>query len=120
MTDINKELTIENHRKMWNWIAKQFKNPNRNLEDTSIMVLKEEYLEKYDPKNISITNSCYLCEYDDTPDCSFCPLEWPSGSCIEYNRGLFSLIRKEHDNKNWDMCARLAKQIADLPEKKEC
>ena len=29
MTDINKELIIENHRKMWNWIAEQYKSGSK-------------------------------------------------------------------------------------------
>ena len=107
---MTREEAISKHRKMWRWLAE---NPGK---------LKEDYLEEFDPEAAarSMPNiSCpYICEYvfDDTSpeDCFECPLEWPDGFCVDpgpCNEWEAAIARKDYVT-----AAKLARQIAELPE----
>ena len=125
---LSREEAIENHRKMWKWIAEE------TLKREKI-VCKEEYLEEYFP-NEDICYDCFCCEYgkqktnseeniEENIRCKFCPLDWGSdcstAQCMDKsyyndNSNLFALLAKI---SNWKEAAELAKQIAELRERKE-
>lgn len=123
---LTKEQTIKEHRKMWNWIAKQYKNGiNADVYD-----LKHEYLENKFP-NQHIKYNCFCCDYtydDYSKHCENCPLKWidSDGNLTNdcYHCGcLYYKIKKNsekcYENKeNIKKCLELAKKIANL-EKKE-
>ena len=69
---------IENHRKMWNWIADE-------TEKRQKAVTKEEYFKQNKLK--SVFCECYCCQYafdnseimrreDKCRDCEICPIDW--------------------------------------------
>ena len=128
---LSREEAIENHRKMWKWIAEE------TLKREKI-VCKEEYLEEYFPDE-SIRSGCFCCEYGKQKTnseenieenimckwCKFCPLDWGSdcstSQCMDKsffndNSNLFALFAK---TSSWEEAAKLAKQIAELPERKD-
>ena len=121
---ITKEWTIAEHRKMWRWIAEETLKRER-------IVYKKEYLEEYFP-NEDIRCNCFCCEYDkqktnseENIGCKFCPLDWGSdcstAQCMDKsysndNSNLFALLAKISD---WKEAVKLAKQIAELPERKD-
>ena len=115
--EITKSEAIENHRKMWNWIAEE------TLRQKCI-VEKEEYFEAHGITDIP-RYKCYCCEYDYSEAgfcCSNCPIEWGGifNSCNDRDKfgdnGLYALWYKTTD---YIKAAELAKQIAELPERKE-
>lgn len=67
---LTKEQAIEEHRKMWRWIAIE-------TQKRQIPVKKEEYLKKYFPDE-SIIKNCFCCEYDGFSECAYCPIYWNS------------------------------------------
>ena len=121
---ITKEWTIAEHRKMWWWIAEE------TLKREKI-VYKEEYLEEYFPDE-DICCDCFCCEYDkqktnseNDMKCKFCPLDWGSDcsttQCVDKNylAGEGNLFALWESTLDWKEAAELAKQIAELPERKE-
>ncbi len=112
--EITKSEAIENHRKMWNWIA------DETLKQKCV-VDKQDYFETHEMTDIPFSY-CYCCEYA-CRECSHCPIDWGGefGGCvsrdnIDDERGLYILWCKEPD---YIKAAELAKQIAELPERKE-
>lgn len=77
---LTKEQALEEHRKMWNWIADQY----RKGEQADIHTLKFRYI--FDNEEVdTVTNNCYCCEYSmrksgsDRPHrdmCLNCPVSW--------------------------------------------
>jgi len=114
MKTLTKSKAIAYHRKMWHWIADKTLKYKRK-------VTKEDY---FDAKHIKKKDrpfcNCYCCEYVEQGfwGCDICPVEWgdiPHCVGVGYPKsGLY---------KRWDTCsdyktaARLARQIAELPEK---
>lgn len=130
---LTKKQAIEEHRKMWNWIAEQYHN--RDVAD--VRTLKQEYVEANFPDR-AIINDCFCCEYasqftnEYEEICKYCPLEWPSteekfpceitGVIKDGLDGLVSKLYKsylmEHPKENTpENKSRIAKQIAELPER---
>ena len=115
--ELTREEAISKHRKMWNWIADRIEEEK---EYQDINYLKKEYC---DIKGFHCeTNNCFCCEYTNI-NCSLCPIEW--GSEVEYlmcldqykeydNEGLYLLCCDEKDREEQ---AKLARQIANLPER---
>ncbi len=111
---LTREQAIENHRKMWHWIADATKKYHIKAKKVYYFVFHELPL---------IRSNCFLCDYCDMV-CNNCPLDWGSNSampCIDRNtfgdqEGLYS---KWRDCYEWQECARLARQIANLPEKED-
>ncbi len=111
---------IQEHRKMWNWIADE-------SERLCIPVHKRIYLNKYF-EGIIVDSDCFLCDYSSCiynrfcdkieNVCDVCPLQWNGGSgkgnCIVGEYGLWG---EAYDNGNYIEAARLARIIANLPEK---
>lgn len=115
--ELTKEEAIANHRKMWNWIADETLKQKRKVE-------KSEHFKAHGITDVPL-RECYCCEYvrcSSRQDCPRCPIDWGGdyGECTHKNRGgdrkgLFSLWRCE---PNYIKAAELAKQIAELPERK--
>lgn len=134
--DINR--VIENHRKMWNWIADEYENE----VITPVQILKKEYLHMIG--NYGIFGHCFLCDYAGPSgvmcnsnysfDCTKCPLDWgtPSNSsvtegfCVDRlyygdEEGLYGqLLGLSYQNTLYRCkdAAKLARQIANLPERR--
>lgn len=104
---LTKKEAIDGTREMWGeWLAK---DGTRKKEDWPGW---ERNGGKY-PKVIS---DCLLCNYAEY--CMDCPLIWPgqSGMCMNTDKepGLF---RRWFNSKSKKRCERLARRIAELPEK---
>jgi hypothetical protein len=78
---LTKQEAIENHRKMWNWIADELekkRESNAGVVDT--ISIKMDYFlhNKISPNNIP-SAYCYCCEYAKAKDghCTDrCPIDW--------------------------------------------
>ena len=108
--NLTREQTIEEHRKMWNWIAEQTMEHQRKIE----MV---EYMQVYFPDTY-ILGHCFCCQYIYQMfkwyrNCIYCPVEWGAISCE--NEG--SVWIKWKNTKDWEKASKYAKQIAELPER---
>lgn len=125
---------IENHRKLWNWIAER----NRQIAENGTgqePVTNEKYFDEHGiPENKRPELNCYLCEHiiqktwelETTDVCDYCPLDWTDNGkveseiCTNRNKtGLHDLFSKAVLDKDASECARLAKRIADLPDRYE-
>ena len=106
---LTKEQAIENHRKMWNWIADETLKRKR-------VVRKDEY---FIEKGISVVQCwCYCCEYSTDNsyiDCDKCPIQWKNGLC---EAGEYDDWRAACFKENYKKAAKLARIIANLPESK--
>ena len=132
MKVLTKKEAIRQHRKMWNWIAKQ--SLKRKWKTT-----KSDYLcEKIRNNSFErrLRHYCFCCEYATQAyldkqlpvgesGCCFCPINW-GGEAKEYmcenkiendNTNLFALWDALPLN-NYKGAAKLAQQIALLPERK--
>ena len=122
---LTREQAIEEHRKMWNWIADQHENGELSAD------LKAKYIEVFFPGE-SILHHCFCCEYSRLSDnlfsCDSCPFNWGenlginSHMCIDkyYEDdacGLYSLWLDEVVYGNPINAKILAREIADLPER---
>lgn len=119
---LTRDQAIAEHRKMWMWIAEQYEN-KQNMDYLSPYQLKEKYLEMKGYSNFSLICCCFLCEYakvsEDDEKCDKCPLDWGSSQdCVGTfaNKGLYRMILDSCDY-DYNRCAELARQIAELPEK---
>lgn len=126
---MTKSEAIENHRKMWNWIADQYEDEHGIHLMTDEM--KNLYIKDNLGNNATVFNECFLCDYAFKESCSmssycrYCPLEWPDKK--EYDG--FFCETKSNNRANWVQClnfsykeqfkdaARIARAIANLPEK---
>ncbi len=116
---LTKEQAIANNRKMWRWIAEETLKQERKVEEL-------EYFKAHGIRGLNMPfGECYCCEYAFDKgyiDCSRCPIDWGGKYSRCTNRdfcgddkGLYSLWRDEED---YIKAAELAKQIAELPERK--
>ena len=131
---LTKEQAIEEHRKMWNWIADQYEEGCT----ADVYALKEEYMQKGELEG-HILHNCFCCEYATQSieaegesrflKCSKCPVIWGTEMfdilfpCEHYN-SKYQLLKSESCkldklNVNSELCVRLAREIANLPER-EC
>ena len=111
--ELTKSEAIANHRKMWNWIADETLKQKCKVKKREYFIIN------------GITDVprfvCYCCEYANT-GCPDCLVKWDGkwGTCMnrDYpndNKGLYFLWLLEPD---YIKAAELAKQIAELPERK--
>lgn len=126
------DYAIENHRKMWNWIADAYESGAVSL----VRQLKHEYLHMTGNKNI--LGDCFLCDYAGSSpgdsnyayDCSKCLLDWgtPSNSSVTEGFCMDRLYFNDEDglygqliglaySKEGDFKAKsdIARKIANLP-----
>lgn len=132
---LTKQQAIEEHRKMWNWIANYYKEIVNGaercivedpLKELNILNLKKKYFKQY--SYLTIRCDCFCCEYDSyyKSDCQNCPLQWPN--LIRQDRaycsgpfGLYTKIWEASGRMKVDVieCEKLAEQIANLKEKEQ-
>ena len=121
MKPLTKKQAVEEHRKMWRWIAEE-------TEKQEKVVGKEEYLNLYYP-DIELEYACFCCEYalQQGGFCIDCPIDWDS-ECDEYmcidktdfkDDNLYALWNRACGAENWKEAAKLAREIAELPESEE-
>ena len=131
---LTKEQAIIEHRKMWNWIADQYKNRCINY----IYDVEQKYIDECtNYSSDEIESNSFCCEFSNQNDvsdsCDSCPLVWGNvkgfAYCLEsYEinkdgdvRGLYAKVADEtwdSSEINFDKVYKLCKQIANLPERK--
>lgn len=141
--NLTKKEAIEEHRKMWNWIADKLENldeKDRNYHNTPYY-FKAEYCGIYE---WSLFNNCFCCAYDAQISlhytCQSCPLKWGTeeeaeeyfcekGLCpedyecfnmkteIDETTGLWQVAERYATNGNYKKAAEYARMIANLPER---
>jgi hypothetical protein len=125
---LTKQEAIENHRKMWNWIADELEKGN-GPKYYNVINIKTEYFIKHNIKPENTPKSyCYCCEYaksiKPSLDCGDCPLKWPNtddSNCLQQflADGLYIKIRRLFIKKGYKKAAKLARKIANLPERED-
>lgn len=113
---ITKEEAIRNHRKMWSWIADQYKSGRRDYVND----LKREYIDTYFPGEHILCN-CFCCEYVDKNggSCRACPVIWyenETNSCIAIG-GMYNELLYFNSYMSTEKLEELARHIANLPER---
>lgn len=117
LTQLTYETAIENHRRMWRWIANETKERRKK-------VTKLDYAYEINSYVQNLASMCWACEYANIDGCYNCPLKWGehlTDTCLHiYNNtpgqikdGIFTAWRNE--NQNWEENAKYAEQIAELP-----
>lgn len=115
---------IEQHRKMWHWIAQEVREGRvKNFEQ--LLDKKEEYIsERYHNK---IYASCFMCEYASHEArrrvdnniytmCDYCPLKL---LCTEFSSSYWMLSELyDYRLSDKNCIAELCEQIAEAPERK--
>lgn len=122
---LTKKEAIRRHRLMWNWIAQTSIQEQR-------CVTKREALEHFGWNPVKLFADCWCCTYAeenhknqllDSHFCDFCPVQWPNpeGCCsaLYIRNFLFDQYAKADVKGNYLEAARVAYQIAELPERKE-
>lgn len=124
--ELTKKKAIEEHRKMWNWIADELLKPETQRKNLSVYDLKGIYCNEQD---VIINNNCWCCEYDEQFEniCKHCPLIWGTESEIEdyfcegdideTSKGLWLTADRLSEDGEYVGASELARQIANLPEK---
>lgn len=122
---LTREQAIAEHRKMWNCISEKIEKSEsvqgiEKLKDEYLgELIRKEYLYEYP------VNGCFLFDYAyrenqenmlNAKFCIFCPVETESVknrnvSCLA---GLYVMIKRAD---TWQEQAKLARQIANLPER---
>lgn len=120
---MTKQEAIKNHREMWNWIADKIEKEEMVL---NVYELKKQYCKQF--RKFWTRNFCFLCGYASDYGCSKCPVKWPSTAdeymCEDNGKGgdgLWIECYDMHDKgyTDWQKQAKLARQIANLPEKED-
>lgn len=135
--ELTKKQAIEEHRKMWNWIADAIKNQEACSAVVShydwnslIVYLKRNYLLIYKgQKYKDIRSHCFCCEYAnnvrnntyyDNNFCSYCPVIWSGstgGCCDEYGEYEELTSLYGYSDEIREKAYKLALKIANLPER---
>lgn len=110
---LSKEEAIRRHRLMWNWIADETTRRGKKVS-------KEAAFAHFRWGHALM--NCWCCEYMELYQINTCAtgciLEWPGVSCVvggDKTNGLFSRWATTGNVKE---AADLARQIAELPERK--
>lgn len=121
-----KNQTLQEHKRMWNWIAHQYAKGRR----VCVYELKEEYC-KFN--GFELTNHCFCCDYalrrteDYDNMCGHCPVLWDNEEHLENwycedgygeHEGLYSQIYDVTTAIviDVDEAYKLACEIANLPK----
>lgn len=115
MERITKSEAIALHRKMWNYIADE-------TVQRETVVSKVEAIVHIGVIWQDVAYRCFCCEYGmqhfgPTLRCAACPIAWPKGSNCYEEGELYDLWEDTVDTGDWLEAARLAREIANLPEK---
>ena len=121
---MTKEKAIENHRKMWNWIADRIEKDKQVFD---IHEMKIYYMFDMESGIGRDYHYCYCCYYANN-NCDICPIKWPSDNlnypceddkCREDNSGLWWQCQALYEtcSCDWKKQAKLAREIAKLPER---
>lgn len=133
MLGLSKQKAMEEHRKMWNWIADQY----RNGRNDCVASLKDEYINCHtDYSADEIQNVCFCCQYAKEQlqkdgyfyMCDCCPIDWDSEvedyMCIDRyemddSEGLYGELQylSNRGSHDYEAMAELAEKIANLPER---
>ena len=120
METLTKKKTIEEHRKMWNWIADQIEQAEEVLP---VWLLKKQYL-KSTPYYKELIADCFLCEYSGvcSDSCKHCPVISDDDSgCLGglYGKASIATVKcyEEDTKENRQYAAELCRKIANLPER---
>lgn len=112
LIDLSLEETIENHRKMWNWIADETLKRQRKIS-------KREYFYIFDIPIPYVR--CYICNYvslHESNGCKYglCILNWgnDNNSCVMGHNALY-MRWDDLDIFEYQLAAEYARQIANLP-----
>ncbi len=108
MMKLTREQAIEEHRKMWRWIAEETLKRKKK-------VWKENYFKEHPEYKELPISLCWCCEYADVK-CLKCPLVWPNGGCTEKKEKI-GLFYKWVIETNYKKAAKYARKIAELGEK---
>lgn len=125
---LTKKEAIENHRKMWNWIAVMLKSERYKAFDymehgkkygTAIVFLKRAYINMIGLKE-EILCDCFCCEYfphhdNQSYDNEPCLVVWQNGNCNNSEYG--QLCELPYTSENLPKAVELALKIANLPER---
>ena len=121
---LSRKKAIELFRDHWNRIAVFFEEMKATgydgLDTVKLYCLIAQGF-YYDA--LTDDNDCWLCYYSGRDDdyfcnCEKCPIEWPETTLPEKCCGIYSPFRKLERCKSWKKSAELAREIANLPEKK--
>lgn len=110
--NLTRDQAISEHRKMWNWIADETEKQKRK-------VYKDEYFYKIGIENAP-KNMCHCCEFNEQKGSynsycgNNCIIDWKS-----YMGCMGSYFLEWHIIDDWQESTRLARIIANLPERKE-
>lgn len=109
---LTKEEAIRRHRMMWNWIAEE------TLKRKMAVGKPDAF--KHFKWNLCRYGGNWCCEYvvSNNKKCSECPLVWPDNKCSGDKISPYTKWCCEYDY-NYELCAKYAKQIAELPERKD-
>ena len=141
INNLTKEQAIAEHRKMWNWIADRLEDhndPGYDIFTYKAMYMKENFPDDY------IQHNCFCCQYavqennNNSLTCINCPLIWGTEDntdeffCEQGNRdvpfediylfgekgyGLWNYAQYLTKNHDYKEAAKIARQIANLPER---
>lgn len=110
---LTKQQAIEGHRKMWNWIADEIEKEKEVLK---ISNLKRIYCGDND---LHLLADCFCCEYNGNIwRCNQCPLTWGEFNTCCPSDKLTGMYDRVVNTLTWQEQAELARQIANLPERK--
>ena len=145
MKKLTKETAIQEHRKMWNWIAEKCEEGLKDFEPLTLEQnnIRDEYIyEIYNRPYMEgegsfqdVTCGSFCCEYEaqnakGTGNCDECPLNWGNSTCRGHmcaflekdgraSLGLASKFEYAFEACNFGAAAAYARQIAELPERNE-
>ena len=122
---LTKQKAVEEHRKMWNWIADELMKGKY-----TVVMLKEKYC---DMREVDPLNTCFCCAYAEQIDkeerCKYCPIEWDSSYSSymcenkeideDIDMGLWIYANRLSNQGKYLEAAIVARQIANLPERME-
>ena len=100
---------IENHKKMWNWIANKTESQRRKI-------YKDAYFEE---NRISeyILHDCFCCHFAQDsgfPNCDMCPIDWGIEHIPYACEDFSTYYSKWYHAEDWQSAAQYARQIANL------
>lgn len=83
---MDKDYAINMHRKVWSWIAEQYKTNSDIAKELwyDVGLLKRKYVSDVEGVDARVLHNCYCCQYDDEQEhwpnewCTACPIKWPS------------------------------------------